>query len=206
MGRVYQASPFASRRNGESNLSFANKLNRSDVPSKLAFAELVFKKAEKAWFSKLEVGGEFTGRTLIDFAVIFSDIQELQQLQQKLLRMSMVLNSCLEVASHLKGYCQRLIAISDIIFPSGLVLKAIKNYTTDIKIHEKSLAMIKQSLEWTERLVKWTIFIPSLPKKVSLLANSTFFPAIVERDTHFLQRSNPPIDEPNDLQKCRSRV
>lgn len=135
------------------------------MPSKSAFAKLVFKKAEKAWFSKLEVGGEFTGRTLTDFAVAFSDIQELQQLQQKLLRMSMVLNSCLEVASHLEGHCQRLIARSDIKFPSGLVLKAIKNYTTDIKIHEKSLAMIKQSLEGTERLVSRTIFITSLPEK-----------------------------------------
>ena len=137
------------------------------MPSKSAFADFMFKKAEKAWFSKLEVGGDFMERTLTDFAVTFSDIQELQQLQQKLLRMSMVLNSCLEVASHLEGHCQRLIAINDIKYPSGLVLKAIKNYMTDVKIHKQSLAMIKQSLEGTEGLVSRTIFIPSLPKKVS---------------------------------------
>ena len=120
--------------------------------------------------------------------------------------MSMVLNSCLEVASHLEGHYQRLIAINDVKYSSGLVLKSIKNYMTDIKIHEQSLAMIKQSLEGTEKLVSRTIFIPSLPKKVSSLANSSSFVAIVERHTHFPQRSNPPFGEPNDLQKCRSRV
>ena len=133
------------------------------MPSKSAFADFVFKKAEKAWFSKLEVGGEFMGRMLTDFAVTFSDIQELQQLQQKLLRTSMVLNSCLEIASHLEGHYQKLIAMNDIKCPSGLVLKALKNYMTDVKIHEQSLAMIKQSLEGTEKLVSRTIFIPSLP-------------------------------------------
>ena len=103
------------------------------MPSKSAFAEFMLQKAEKAWFSKLEVGGEFMGRTQTDFAVTFSDIQEQQQLQQKLLRMSMVLNSCLEVASHLEGHCQRLIAISDIKYPSGLILKVNKNYMIDVE-------------------------------------------------------------------------
>lgn len=133
------------------------------MPSKSAFAEFVFKKAEKAWFSKLEVEGEFMGRMLTDFSVTFSDIQELQQLQQKLLRTSMVLNSCLKVASHLEGHYQKLIAMNDIKCPSGLVLKALKNYMTDVKIHEQGLAMIKQSLEGTEKLVSRTILIPSLP-------------------------------------------
>lgn len=131
-----------------------------------------FKKAEKACFSKLEIGGELTGRTMTDFVVTFSDIQELQQLQQKLLRTSMVLNSCLEVASHLESHCQRLSAVNDFEYPSGLVLKAIRNYMTDVKIHEQSLAMIKRSLQGTENLVSQTIFIPSLPKKVSYLADS----------------------------------
>ena len=80
-----------------------------------------------------------------------------------LISLFMVLKSCLEIASHLEGHYQKLIAMNDIKCPSGLVLKALKNYMTDVKIHEQSLAMIKQSLEGTEKLVSRTIFIPSLP-------------------------------------------
>ena len=139
----------------------------------------MFKKAEKAWFSKLEVGAELKGRTMTDFAVTFPDIQEVQQLQQKLLRTSMVLNSCLKVAGHLESHCQRLSAIDDTRYPSGLVLAAIENYTADVKIHEQSLLMIKQSLQGTENLVSLKFSISPPPKQESSLVWLISFPFLL---------------------------
>ena len=116
---------------------------------------------------------------MTDFAVTFSDIQELQQLQQKLLRTSMVLDSCLKVAGHLESHCQRFSAIDDTRYSSCLILAAIKNYTADVKIHEQSLVMIKQSLQGTEKLVSLKFSIPSPPKQESSLVWLTSFPSLL---------------------------
>ncbi|KAI4262812.1 MAG: hypothetical protein L6R42_002017 [Xanthoria sp. 1 TBL-2021] len=113
---------------------------------------LSMRKAEKAYFSKPEISKEVMGRSPVDFTVSFSDIQELQQLQQKLLRTSMVFSSCLEVARNLESHCEKLREFNAAKYPSAPILPGIKSYTADLKLHQQSLTIIGQTLQGTETL------------------------------------------------------
>lgn len=110
---------------------------------------------EKACFSNVN-DGELGHRP--DFSVAFSDIQELQQLQQKVLRTSAVITSCQEVASHIDNHCRRLDSLK-IKPPSDNVLEVIEDYLADLVLHQRSLQTLVQTLRGTENLV--SVNVPS---------------------------------------------
>lgn len=103
-------------------------------------------KDDKACFSKVDsIDDE-------DYAVAFSDSQDLQMLRQKLLRAASVLHSGLTVAKGCAEYCDQLgEVISDATGRKSLA--EIGYYIQQLEIHSQSITRIIHQSEGTNQLV-----------------------------------------------------
>jgi len=101
---------------------------------------------EKACFSNVE------SRSTPDYALAFSDIQALQKLKDKVLTISLVLDSCLEVAHQLATFCWQL-GDQSILPHARNATASFEAYADDIKTHQRKIAVILQSLDGTVNIV-----------------------------------------------------
>lgn len=103
-------------------------------------------KDEKACFSR--VGIDYDQ----DFALTFSDCQNLQLLRQKLLRTASVLDACLDVTSGCADHCIRLTNMK-LVDSSGRGLSEIEYYKRQLLQHRRTIGRITQQAAGAGRLV-----------------------------------------------------
>lgn len=127
-------------------------------------------KDEKACFSR--VGVEYDHE---DYALTFSDCQNLQLLRQKLLRTSSVLDACLDVTSGCADHCIRLTNMK-LADPSGRGLSEIVYYKRQLLQHRQTIGRITQQAAEAGRLV-------------SDLFSAFFTPFVISFDNKCLARS-----------------
>ncbi|KAH8723430.1 hypothetical protein GQ44DRAFT_313658 [Phaeosphaeriaceae sp. PMI808] len=97
---------------------------------------------EKACFS-------YSGNTLTHSCLItFADVQTLQKLKTKILRVSVVLGSCLELADRLVTFCSQL-QTQGFLPNANDILISVELYAADIKNYQRNIDMILQALEGT---------------------------------------------------------
>lgn len=101
---------------------------------------------EKACFSR--VGVDYDQ----DYALAFSDCQNLQLLRQKLLRTSSVLDACLDVISGCADHYIRLTNMK-LVDSSGRGLSEIEYYKRQLLQHRHTIGRITQQSAETGRLV-----------------------------------------------------
>jgi hypothetical protein len=104
------------------------------------------KKNEKACFSRV-------GRTHPhDYAVSFSDTQELQYCYRKLLKAQNAIGSALDVASGLTSHCKQLVDLA--VLPTGFeVLLQLELYTARLKNHKDSIVSLVAYSQGVSNLV-----------------------------------------------------
>ena len=89
---------------------------------------------EKACFSDIE------NTPTHDYAITFADVQALQKLKDKVLRASMVLSLCLELADRLIAFCWQLEA-QGLLPNASNIPEPVELYAADIKSHQTNIAM-----------------------------------------------------------------
>ena len=103
-------------------------------------------KDDKACFSKVDSTDDK------DYAVAFSDSQDLQMLRQKFLRAASTLYSCLTVVETCASYCSQFSNVtSDVSGRRPMV--EINFYIQQLQIHSQSITRSIHQLEGTNQLV-----------------------------------------------------
>jgi hypothetical protein len=103
-------------------------------------------KDEKACFSR--VGVDYDQ----DYALTFSDCQNLQLLKQKLLRTSSVLDACLDVASGCANHCIWLTDMK-LVDSSGRELSEVEYYKRQLTQHRHTIGRFTQQAAEAGHLV-----------------------------------------------------
>ena len=88
-----------------------------------------------------------------DGAATITHVQDLHELQQKLIRTSVVMSSCIEVAEQLGSHCHKLRESYNHALSSADFHSSLQVYKAEIERHKQSLTMIKQTLKCSERVV-----------------------------------------------------
>ncbi|KAF2474370.1 uncharacterized protein BDR25DRAFT_340867 [Lindgomyces ingoldianus] len=101
---------------------------------------------EKACFSKIGIVAAH------DYSVTFADMQALQILRHKILTVSLILSSCLDVAARLTEHCHKLDG-SGFSPKSEQVRKSIEMYAADIRVHQQSVGVLMEALQGTYGLL-----------------------------------------------------
>lgn len=97
---------------------------------------------EKACFAKIGT----TSRH--NYRITFLDMQALQRLRHKILRTSLALGSCLDVAKKLEEHCNTLDGLG-FIPKSAKIKKAIHAYSEHIEVHQQSVKLTMEMLQGT---------------------------------------------------------
>lgn len=101
---------------------------------------------EKACFSQVEV------MSASDYSLTFTDMQNLQRLRYKILKISSVLSFCLDVASKLRDHCHRLDEL-ELASTSKKLEQSIDAYIADILLHRQTVKVLMKTLQGTFDLV-----------------------------------------------------
>lgn len=104
------------------------------------------KKDEKACFSRVDIDYDQ------DYALTFSDCQDLQLLRQKLHRTSSVLDACLDVANGCADHCTLLTNMKLVDF-SGRMLSELEYYKRQLIRHRHTISRISQQAAEAGHLV-----------------------------------------------------
>jgi hypothetical protein len=107
---------------------------------------------EKACFSDVE------NAITDDYVITFTDVQRLQILRGKILRTSITLDSCLELADRLSAFCLQLEA-QDLLPKASNITASVNLYAADIRNYQRNIAMVLQTLNSTADLVRLKHYI-----------------------------------------------
>ena len=101
-----------------------------------------------------------------DFPVGFSDCQKLHLLKKKLLRMSLILESCIETSISIKALFEQAEAAkpsakSNLGVGSITLLADLEVYSTRLQLHMRTISSMTNRLSSTEKLVSYA-FVPGI--------------------------------------------
>jgi hypothetical protein len=103
---------------------------------------------EKACFSNVD------NAIANDYVITFADLQRLQIMKGKILRTSLALDSCLELADRLGAFCSQLEA-QNLLPKTSNITASVEHYAADIRNHQRNIAMVLQTLNSTASLVRF---------------------------------------------------